>query len=139
MVEDTLKSTVPIRIITSKQYAALVPVHDNIICPDGLNGGTIAKVLPVYGALIAPPQNVRFGVISQRNGLVQTSLDLQTLSGIAALVDRVLIHGASIPWGQRLMREGLAVAGPGMNGGWDGDGRDSGEKKEGDERGGHRG
>lgn len=95
----TFKVTVLVWIVTPEEYTLLVSVDDHVVGADGLEGGPVAEILPVDGALVAPAQDVSFGVVGQGDGLVQADLDLVALGGIAAGMDGILGDCAGVPYG----------------------------------------
>lgn len=93
----TFQSTVAVGVITPEENVGLVAVDDNIVGADGLHGGSVAKVLPVDLALVAPAEDMGLCVPGELDRLVQAGLDLPALGGIAAGVDGVGGHGTSVP------------------------------------------
>ena len=92
-----LGRTVLVDIVTAEEHARLVTVDESVVPTSRLSSRSIAKVLPVVRGAVAESQNVRFRVVGENLGLSDSLSKDCSLSGIAGLVDLVLVYGSLRP------------------------------------------
>lgn len=111
----TFEVAVSVRIITAEENILLITVDYNVESTNDIHGRVVAEVLPIDVALVAPAQDMGFGMSSQSNGLVQTQFYLPALSCIATRMDwefrdSTLIPGSRFSVAERLRQ--IAIRGP---------------------------